>query len=119
MGKYIATVSFDKMVQDFNYEDGAGLESWFTSDDNITVGFTDTHDFKKKLANWVSERFDIDKDDFVNNLDNDIDNNVFFYSQLEDKRGNHNDVTEDNPDGYLADYRFGVVSVAEVINYKF
>ena len=119
MGKYVANVSFEKMVQHDNYENGCSINSWITSTDDFVVFFTDTNDFKEKLADWVVARFDVDRGDFIEYVQNEDSNNRFDYCQGEDEDSNCITISKDNPDGYLADYFFYVSNVSEEIDYTF
>ena len=119
MGKYIATVNFAKMVQHDNFDNGCSTNSWITSTDDFVVSFTDTNDFKEKLADWIVSHFDVDRVEFMEYVNNECDNNRFDYCQNEDGDGDCITITESNPDGYLADYSFHVSNIAEEVDYKF
>ena len=118
MGELIANVSFEKVVQYDSYEMGCSIERWSVANDNFSIKFTDVADLKKGLAEWVSERFDVNENYFIKHVENECDNNRFDYSQNEDEEDNYMEVSKDNPDGYLADYSFYVTNVLEEVDYK-
>lgn len=115
----VAHISMDKVVQEDNWYQGCSVKSWFTYDEHFTVEFEDTADLKEKLADWVSNNFDIHPATFLKYVTNEVENNRFDYSQNEDGEANHKIITEEDPDGYLADYHFYISQVTAPIEYTF
>lgn len=122
MRNLTAKIIFEKRVQHDNWEKGCETNSWIVSNDSFTIDFTDSEDFKNKLANWVVNNFDVNKEDFLKYAFlkyTDSELNRFDYSQNEDKEGDYIRLTEDNPDGYLCDYTFWVDKVMAEVDFKF
>lgn len=116
MTNLIARVEFEKRAEKDNWGKGCYGGAWTVYTDKFSVEFTDTDDLKQKLAKWVSSHFDVNEDDFAKYADNECENNRFDYCQGEDADGNHMVVTEDNPEGYLADYTFWI-EVTQKVDY--
>lgn len=114
----IARINYHKIAQHDNYEEGCTGNAWLVDSGYFMLEFTSTDDFKSKLAKWVSARFDVGENDFYNNVENEIENNRFDYSQNEDGASSYKKIDENNTDGYLCDYNFWV-EVLQKIDYKF
>lgn len=115
----IANVRFGKMVCKDNWEEGCVGSSWHVYDESFSVEFEDKNDLIDKLGDYLSNGFGVDKDDFVKYVNNDCEPDRFDYCRGEDGDGFEFMVTEQNPDGYLADYTFYVEDVCKRINYDF
>ena len=113
-----ASVYFEKMAVKDTWEDGCVGNSWHVYDERFNVDFEDTDDLINKLGIFISNNFDVNKDEFLEHVNNECENDRFDYCQGEDADGNKMSVTEDNPNGYLADYMFHV-EVFERLDYKF
>lgn len=115
---FTATVYFEKMATKDNWEEGCVGQSWHVYDERFNVEFEDKKDLINKLGDYMSRFFAVNKSDFVENVSNECENNRFDYCQGEDEDGMPFTVTEQNPDGYLADYMFHV-EVYEKVDYEF
>ncbi len=114
----VASVYFVKEIEMDNYEKGAYGNRLLVHDEKFKIEFTDTDDLKDGLGEWLSNNFDVDKDVFVKYVENEFENNRFDYSQNEDGEGCRIKITEDNPDGWIADYFF-YVDVLQKVDYAF
>ncbi|AIW03170.1 hypothetical protein CPT_Mater235 [Bacillus phage Mater] len=116
--KYTATVTFEKTVEKDNWELGCYDGHRLICDDTFSFEFTTAEDLKEVLATWISNRFDVQKENFLNYVQNECYNNRFDYSQSEDAEGEYTFITEDNPDGFLASYMFWV-DVTQKVEFEF
>lgn len=119
MANFTAKVNFEKMVQHDNWEHGCGMEHWTTYHETFYINFTDTDNLKEELAKWISNHFDVSQDDFLKHVNNDCELDRFDYNQNEDGNADKMDITQENPDGYLADYMFWIAEVTQKVDYKF
>lgn len=115
----LAHVLFTKEVEEDNYFEGCNGKRRLIYDEKLHIQFKDTNDFKNKLADIVTTYFDIDKQDFLEYVENEIENNSFDFSQSEDGEGERWAITEEHPNGYYASYNFFVLDVYEKIEYTF
>lgn len=116
----IAHVSFYKEVEKDNYEKGCYGSRSLIFNEEFTVNFKDTDDFKQQLASYTSTLFDVNEGHFIKWVENECENNRFDYAQNEDEEGNHIEITSENPDGYYAVYSYYINKVTEqIVDYKF
>lgn len=118
---YIAHIVFYKDIEKDNFTKGCDPQtSQLVWDTNFTLEFTDTNDLVDKLTNYITYHFDVKSEDFKAFVNNECDNYRFDYNQSEDGEGKRVDITEENPNGYLATYQFMVTRVMkEVRGFKF
>lgn len=118
MIKY-AHVNFYKDVEQDNWELGVVGKHQAIHFEKFIVEFTDTDDLKEKLADYITEYFDVWHNNFIDFVENECENNRFDYSQNEDDDGHATTLTEEYPDGYLASYQFLITEVTQKIEYTF
>lgn len=114
-----ASVYFTKEAERDSYEKGAYGDRRFIYDEKFHIEFEDTDDLKEKLANWVARHFDVDAQDFLEYVENEIENNRFDYCQGEDGDSSRMVVNKENPEGWIADYTFYINDVFQKVDYEF
>ena len=114
-----AKVYFYKDVEEVSCNEGCSGSLSSIVNEIIYFDFEDTEDLCEQMANWTAKRFDVNKNNFLEYVNNEIENNRFDYSQNEDGDGNYTRLTENNPDGFHAMYCFLVDEVYKKIEYKF
>lgn len=116
---YKGKVYFCKEVEPDNYFNGVSGSISVVSSDTIYVDFADTDDLLQSLAQWASERFDVDFDTMRKGFTNECQLDRFDYYQNENADGLKITITENNPDGYHCSYSFYIDEVLELVDYKF
>jgi hypothetical protein len=113
-----ARVSFYKDVEEDNFTHGChgGLRPVYSQ--VIHISFNDKQDLLQQIADWTASHFDVKVSDFMQYVDNEVENNRFNYAQNEDGDGEYMTINEENPNGYYAMYEYRI-EVYQPIEYKF
>lgn len=112
----VANVLFFKDAERDNFTEGCSGNRTLVHEEKFTVEFMNTHNLIQKLCDWATSNFDISASAFMEYTNNECENNRFDYCQSEDNQGNQMDITEENPDGYLASYTFLITDVSQKID---
>jgi hypothetical protein len=109
-----------KEVEKDNWFEGVYGSRSLVFDEKFTVEFDGSmDDLKEKLGDYITRHFDVVHNDFIKYVENAIELNRFDYCQCEDEDGINITLTEENPEGYCADYTFYIDDVYEKVNFKF
>lgn len=112
-----AKINFMLEVYKDNFFSGEGEHCNSHFEKDIYITFNDKQDLIEKVAEWVSERFDVSESDFIKYNDTEEENRIF-YSQNENEKDLHIELTENNPDGYIVNYDFYIEEVSKVIEFN-
>ena len=115
----LAHVDFYKDVEKDNWDNGCTGSITCIYYGELVFSFENTTNLVEKLAEYISNNFDVDINEFVSEVNNECGNKRFDYCQNEDGNGDKITLTKDNPDGYLAQYSFLVTKVTKEIEYTF
>jgi hypothetical protein len=116
---YTAKVYLTKEVTGYNLHNGCDENRHHVWDATFHCNFIDTNDLKEKLVDYLSNVSFINRKDFLEYVSNEIENNRFDYCQTENSDGFLIELTEENPDGYIADYTFSINKVYVEAAYQF